>query len=151
MTGQDVTRGSGLRVLQEYGELDGATGSVKEPRMPGGPWEWMDVRFLSKRVEGSVLWEWLLGHNGVMITGPQGVRTCDLSRVATLVWDNKAQGQGSGYPDKKMQYCQVMGKLLSHPDLTNIILAFTADFPFSDKGFPGSFPGSSISVHFISL
>ena len=88
----------------------------------------------------------------MMITGPQGVRTHDLPRVATLVWNNKAQGQGSGYPDKeKTQYCQVMGRLLSHPDLTNIILAFTSEFLSSNEDFPGSFPGSSISVHFISL
>lgn len=39
----------------------------------------------------------LLGHNGMMMTGPQGVRSHDLSMVATLVWSNKGQGQGSGH------------------------------------------------------
>lgn len=35
MTNKDVTRGL-ASVLRERGELDGATGSVGEPRLPGG-------------------------------------------------------------------------------------------------------------------
>lgn len=52
----------------------------------------VSIALLNRRVAGSVLWEWLLDHNGIMMSGPQGAGTHDLSRVATLVWSNKGQG-----------------------------------------------------------
>lgn len=97
------------------------------------------------------LWNGLLGHN-IMMNGPQGVRTHELSRAATRLWSNQGQGQGSGYPHKdKTQYRLVLGEAAQPPDPPNIAVTFISEFPSRNKDFPGSFPGSSVSVHFITV
>lgn len=43
------------------------------------------------------------------------------------------------------------GRLLSLLILLRLQLAFISEFPSWNKDFPGSFPGSSVSVHFIAV
>lgn len=56
------------------------------------------------------------------------------------MWTNKGQSSGSRCQDKEMiQYWQILRE------------AFKSEFLSQNKDFPGSFPGSSISVHLITL
>ena len=43
------------------------------------------------------------------------------------------------------------GRLPSHPDPPNIGVAFISEFLSWNRDFPGSFPGSSISAHVLTL